>query len=56
MAAYVIMTKSGNRNIEAKNKNEAIKLAKEYTEQLNITRYLVMNSRADVVYAVSDEQ
>lgn len=56
MAAYIFMTKSGNHTIEAKNKKEAIEMTKEYAEQLNITNYLIMNSRADVVCAVYDEE
>lgn len=47
-------SKDLNYTIEAKDKKEAIKKAKEYAELHNIKAYLVMNARADVI-AVVDE-
>ena len=52
MPNYILMTYGHNEPITADNKTEAIKAAKKYAERYNIHGYIVMNSRADIIYAV----
>ncbi|WP_303833862.1 hypothetical protein [Ruminococcus flavefaciens] len=56
MPIYALYSKNSNHSIEAKDKKEAIKKAKDFAEQQEIKAYLVMNSRADVVCAVDESE
>ena len=56
MPNYIILTYGHNQPITAENKAEAIKAAKKYAERYNIHGYIVMNSRADIIYAVEDDK
>lgn len=56
MPVYAFYSKDLNHSIEAKDKNEAIKKAKEFAKQHKIKAYLVMNTRADVVCAVDESE
>ncbi|MBR5180277.1 MAG: hypothetical protein IKW90_15985 [Lachnospiraceae bacterium] len=56
MPIYAFYSKNLNHNIEAKDKKEAIKKAKEFAEQHKINAYIVMNTRADVVCAVDESE
>jgi hypothetical protein len=56
MPIYSLYSKNSNHSIEAKDKKEAIKKAKDFAEQQEIKAYLVMNSRADVVCAVDESE
>ena len=52
MPEYILMTYGHNEHITAKDKAAAIKAAQEYAERYNIHGYIVMNSRADIIFAV----
>ena len=54
MPIYAFYSKNLNHYIEAKNKKDAVKKAKEFAEQLQINAYIVMNTRAGGVCAVDD--
>ena len=56
MPIYALYSKDSNHNIEAKDKKEAIKKAKEVAEQNNIKAYIVMNTRADIIFAVDESK
>ena len=49
------MTYGHNEPIHADNKAEAIKAAKKYAERYNIHGYILMNSRADIIYSVDKD-
>ena len=55
MPNYILMTYGHNEPIQADNKAEAIKAAKEYAERHNLHGYIVMNTRADIILAVERE-
>lgn len=56
MPIYAFYSKNLNHNIEAKDKKEAISKAKEFAEQNNIKAYIVMNTRADIIFAVDESK
>ena len=56
MPIYVLYSQNKNHNIEAKDKKEAIKKAKEFAEQHNIKAYIVMNTRADIIFAYDENE
>ena len=55
MPDYILMTYGHNEPIHADNKAEAIKAAKKYAERYNIHGYILMNSRADIIYSVDKD-
>ena len=56
MPIYALYSKNSNHSIEAKDKKEAIKKAKEVAEQHNIKAYIVMNTRDDIIFAVDESE
>lgn len=55
MPNYILMTYGHNEPIMADNKAAAIKAAKEYAKKYNIHGYILMNSRADIIYSVDKD-
>lgn len=55
MPEYILMTYGHNEPIHADNKAAAIKAAQEYAKRYNIHGYIVMNSRADIIYSVDKD-
>ena len=55
MPNYILMTYGHNEPITADNKAAAIKAAQEYAKKYNIHGYIVMNSRADIIYSVDKD-
>lgn len=55
MPEYILLTYGHNEPITAKDKAAAIKAAKEYAEKYNIHGYILMNSRADIIYSVDKD-
>ena len=51
MPNYIIMTYGQHKTITAENKATAIKAAKEYAKKNNVCGFIVMNSRADIIYS-----
>ena len=51
MPNYILMTYGHNQPITAENKAEAIKAAKKYAKENNVHGFIVMNSRADIIYS-----
>lgn len=45
------MTYGFNQTITAENKKEAIKAAQKYAEKNNVRGFILMNSRADIIYS-----
>ena len=56
MPNYVIITCGHNEPIQAECEAEAIRAAAEYAERYNIHSYVIMNSSADIIYSVEQEQ
>ena len=55
MPNYILMTYGHNYQFTAENKAEAKKAAQKYAEQNNVHGYIVMNSRADIIYSVDKD-